>query len=106
MTHNKIQLSVPDSRLVKEYELGMSLYKLAKKYNTRYGVIRTRIINSGIKLRKLKIDKRFSESEDNIIIFLRNNEYSIREISKGLYNRSFKSVAGRLVLLKRDRKVI
>lgn len=106
MKYNRVQLEVSDMCIANEYKTGLSMCQLAKKYNTRYGVIKRRIINSGVKLRVLKCSNLYTENEDNIIILLRNCNYTMREISEGLFDRSFTSVTSRFILLSRDRKVI
>lgn len=101
-----VQLRVSDMCIALEYEKGMSMCQLAKKYDTRYGVIKRRVVNSGIKLRVPKSANLYTENEDNIIILLRNCNYTMREISVGLFGRTYTSVTSRFILLNRDRKVI
>ena len=55
----------------------------------------------------INLDHLWSRSEDDIVAHLRNTtELSIREISKGLFNRSKSSVAGRILILRRNRRII
>ena len=48
-----------------------------------------------------KMFRPWSLNEDEIISFLRKDVYSIRDISKGLFNRSRSATAGRITLLRR-----
>lgn len=106
MCASKIDLGVSDKQLGDEYLSGISIYKLAKKYKCRQGMIKSRIVKRNITLYPLSTFKLWTVAEDNILILLRNCGYNLQEISEGILERSKKGVMARIVILKRDRKVI
>lgn len=105
MFNGKIDIGVSDEQIRIEYESGKSLYAISKEYNTRFGIIKRRVINAGGKLRKLRFQNYWTDAEDKILILLRYNGYNTREISMGMLERSHKSVTNRLIILRRDRKI-
>lgn len=102
----KLNLGVSDEFIRKEYEDGLSVHALQIKYDTSFSTIRRRIVKSGGSFRERNFKDAWSRAEDKVLIRLREDGFNLREISAGMFKRSWSSVSNRATLLRRDRKIL
>jgi len=48
----------------------------------------------------------WTQKEDEILILLRSHDFTLREISSGLFHRTKKAVGNRLIILQRTHNVM
>jgi len=106
MSKYKLDLGVSDQTIREEYESGMSVHALQRKYDTSRSTIRRRILKCGGSFDIRNIKNPWSIAEDKVLIRLKEDNFSHREISVGMFNRTIGGVMARSVLLRRDRKIL